>query len=416
MSETNELKTGWRIIVASAVGVGCGLSAMPFYTLGAFAGPLADEFGWSRGEIQFAIAFMVFGSLLMAPVIGYLADRIGVRPIALFSLASLAATMAALSLATKEVWTFYLGWAVMSTLAAGSTPITWTRAITGWFDKQRGLALGLALMGTGVSGAIVPFFATYLIEAFGWRGAYVGLGVTIAVVSLPIVYLMFYERKDKAPADPAAAPVVEFGLSLGSALRGYRFWVMAVAFCIVSIGVGGLIPNMIPLLGDIGYTPERAAAMAGLIGVTVIVGRIVAGLLLDRYWGPAVAFAFLATPTISCLILAGGGFGPIFTALAVALIGLAAGAEFDLIAYFASRYFGMKNYGKIYAGQFVFFALGAGLSPALFGAVFDNTGSYNLILYIAAGFFAFGGGILLTLGRYPSQAELTEAPKAAAQA
>jgi len=88
MQEANEFKRGWRVVVASAVGVGFGLSAMPFYTLGAFAGPLAAEFGWSRGEIQFAIAFMVFGSLLMAPVIGYLSDRIGVRPIALFSYSS----------------------------------------------------------------------------------------------------------------------------------------------------------------------------------------------------------------------------------------------------------------------------------------------------------------------------------------
>jgi len=276
-----------------------------------------------------------------------------------------------------------------------------------WFDKQRGLALGLALMGTGFSGAIVPFYATALIEAFGWRGAYMGLGATIAVLGLPVVFFLFQDRPHEDQDGTARPP--ETGVSVGEAFRNYRYWVMAVAFGLVSAGVGGLIPNMIPLLGDLGYAAEDAAAMAGLIGVSVIVGRVVAGLLIDRYWAPAVAFGFLATPAISCLILAGGGAGPAGTALAVALIGLAAGAEFDLIAFFASRYFGMKNYGKIYAGQFVFFALGAGLSPAVFGAVFDAAGTYDPILYLAAGAFVVGGAMLLTLGRYPDFGALPEA-------
>jgi MFS family permease len=132
----------------------------------------------------------------------------------------------------------------------------------------------------------------------------------------------------------------------------------------------------------------------------VILGRIIAGFLIDRIWAPLVAFAFLIVPAISCLILANPEIGLIYVAIAAALIGLAAGAEFDLIAFMTSRYFGMKDYAKIYGLQFVGFGIGAGFSPPLPGIVLARTGSYEPALYGVAGLFVLGATMLLLLGRY----------------
>ncbi len=133
----------------------------------------------------------------------------------------------------------------------------------------------------------------------------------------------------------------------------------------------------------------------------VIVGRVVVGYLVDRIWAPIIACIFLILPAVSCLLLAQDNLTPAMIYTSALLIGLAAGAELDLIAFLTSRYFGLKNYGQIYGGQFVFFAVGSGAAPAIFGWSQDVTGSYALILYSTAALFVIGALLMLVLGKYP---------------
>jgi MFS family permease len=131
-----------------------------------------------------------------------------------------------------------------------------------------------------------------------------------------------------------------------------------------------------------------------------MLGRLVVGWLVDRYWAPGVALVSLSLPAIGCLILTGS---PDFTWAVVAalLIGFAAGAELDLMAFFAARYFGLAHYAKIYAILYAILAVAGGLAPMLFARVFDVTASYDISFLIATGLFLFGAVILLALGRYP---------------
>lgn len=396
-----EFAQGWPIVVSATIGFGLGLSALSFYTNGTFVEPLGKEFGWSVGQVQTAIAFMPLGTVLMAPVIGWLTDKFGSRSIALISLLLYAISFAMLSQITSNIVTFYATWAVMSVVGAGTLAITWSRAVNGWFNKGRGMALGLALMGSGLTGFIAPPLSNWAIDAYGWRTAYLVLAALPALIALPAVFMLFRDP----PLSKLAAPGTQEipGLTLGQAIKTGRFWLMWFAIVLVSVGVGGLISNMFPILMSDGLDRPTAAIAVSMIGLSVIAGRIIAGFLLDRIWAPIVAFVFLSVPAISCIILA-TGTAPIWALVtAAALVGLAAGAEFDLIAFVISRYFGMKSYAQLYSVQFIGFGLASGLAAPLFGNVFDRFKSYDPILYAAAVMFVLGALMFLGLGRYPKE-------------
>jgi len=265
---------------------------------------------------------------------------------------------------------------------------------------NRGLALALTLMGTGITAAFLPSFATWLIETYGWRKAFIGIALLPLAVALPVVVWLFREP-DAKDTTPLVAATSRAGATVGAALRDYRFWVIAGSIFCVAIGVGGSITNFQPLLMDRGFQPQEAARIAGVIGISVIAGRVLAGFLIDRFWAPLVTLPMLALPALACFLLAQADVHAPAAILSAMLIGLAAGAETDLVAYLTARYFGLANYGRLYGVQYSVFGFASGISPFLFGKVFDVTGSYQPILYVAAALFVLGAVALLTLGRYP---------------
>ena len=395
-----EFRRGWPVLLAAALGTAFGASPIPFNSTGPFIKPLAEEFGWGRGDIQLALFWFTAAVVLTVPFVGGLADRIGVRRVAIGALALFGITFAALAFTPASLFGFYLLWVLMGALGGGSTPVTWTRAVNAWFVHNRGLALALTLMGTGVTAAFLPSFATWLIGEYGWRHAFVGIALLPLAIALPVAVWLFREP-DERDADALAAPAGRVGVSVGQALRDYRFWVIAASILCVAIGVGGSITNFQPLLMDRGFTPQQAARIAGVIGASVILGRLLAGVLIDRYWAPLVTLPMLALPALACILLARPDVPVAAAILSAVLIGLAAGAETDLVAYLTARYFGLANYGRLYGLQYAVFGFASGISPFLFGKVFDVTGSYRPILYVAAVLFVVGAVALLTLGRYP---------------
>lgn len=408
-STTNEFRRGWRVLVASSLGVALGASPIPFNSLGPLTVPLTREFGWGRGDVQLGILIFTLAVILLVPVVGGIADRIGVRKVALFTLAAFGVMFAALSLTPASLPVFYLLYFLTGALGGYSTPVSWTRAVNGWFVQRRGLALALCLMGTGLTAAFLPAYTNWLIEHFGWRTAYAALGLLPLVIALPVAFAWFRDPTARdlglQPAGDeaaAAAPVPREGVTLSQALRDYRFWVLAIAIFLVATGVAGCITNFVPLLVDRGFAAQEAANIAGAIGITIIAGRIVAGYLIDRIWAPSVTFPMLLAPAVAALLLASSHVTPTTALVAAVMIGLASGAETDLVAYLSARYFGLAHYGKIYGVQYSLFGLASGIAPFIFGAAFDRYGGYQTILYIAAGAFLTGALLLLTMGRYPS--------------
>jgi OFA family oxalate/formate antiporter-like MFS transporter len=407
-ADTSEFKRGWRVLAASSLGIAFGASPIPYNSIGAFTGPLTDEFGWGRGDVQFAILVFSVAVVLAVPVVGALADRFGVRRIALGTLIAFGVGFAALSLTPASLFSFYAIWVVIGILGGGSTPVTWTRGVNAWFDARRGLALAMALIGTGITASFLPRLTTWLIGEFGWRTAFVALSLLPLGVALPVAIAWFKEPL-VGSADTAASSRVYSGLTVRQALVHYRFWVIAVALFVIAIGIGGLITNFLPLLTDRGFATSDAAWTTGAIGISLIIGRLVVGYLLDRIWAPAVTFPLLVLPAIACLLLMQDQVSPAAALASACMVGVAAGAETDLVAYLTVRYFGLRNYGTIYGLQYGAFAVASGIAPWAYGRVYDVYGTYNPILGVFSVALVAGAVVLLTLGRYPTFAPATGA-------
>lgn len=401
----SEVRRGWLLILASTFGVACSSVVLPYYSIGALVGPLTQENDWTRSEVQLAILFSSGLGVLTAPIVGMLSDRYGPRALVLPCLLGLGVGFFIAAASNGHLYVLYFAYIVMAIAGAGTTPITWTRAIASAFDKQRGLALGLTLTGTGVCAMAAPIYTVWLVEEFGWRVAYVGLGLLPILLAGPIVFLGFKpprvaEQKFAGAAAPVATNV--WGLSLAEAVRSYKFWVLCVSIFAVYLAMSGITPNLIPAMTDKGLTPSEAARIQGLLGIAIILGRVVVGVLVDRFWAPGVALVSLLLPVAGCLIIS-GTTSPALIYLSVLLIGFAAGAELDLMAFLVSRYFGLKHYAKIYSIMYALLAFGSGTAPTFFAMVYDATRSYDASFYAAAALFFIGAVVVVVLGRYPVQ-------------
>ena len=408
-----EFRFGWPVVFASAIGIGLGMSPLPFYTIGVFAGPLAQEFGWGIDQIMLALVIFTVSAVFTSPMIGYITDKVGPRKVILTSIFLFSLTMMSFSLLNGSIAMYLSIWAVLAITGAGTLPITWTRGVNSWFFDKRGLALGLSLVGTGLFGLLAKQYAFYMIGLFGWRWAYVAVGALPLIIAWPIAFFMFRDATDPKVADKVAKmeqhtakpDVRHGGLSLLQALRDWRFWLLAYSFVPISFAVGGPIPNLETMLGNKGFEPGDAVTLASLLGIAVIIGRVLGGYLLDHLWAPAVAATILSLPALATFMLAQQDISFLFAATAIMILGAAAGVEYDLMAYLVSRYFGLLHYAAIYGALYGFFALGAGIGPAVFGASYEATGNYDSILKISSILFVAGAVPLLLLGKYRDYTE-----------
>lgn len=405
-------------VAASHFGVGFSVAALGFtYSIGPFVRPLTAEFGWSRQEIFLAQTMMTLVIVLMSPLVGWIADRHGVRRMVIASQALFGLGFIAIGYGTVSLASFYALYLLLAVVGGGTIGIGFARLITQRFEAQRGLALGIANAGTGLCGFLVPIYATWAIGEFGWRGGYAALAALPLLVALPLSWLFL--RDGPRGAGPAAASsgasgaatdaVVEPGVRFAQAVRDRRFWFMAVGLFACSGMMTAFIASIVPLLQEAGLPDRRAALAASTFGIAVVTGRIAVGWLIDRHFAPRVG-ALLVIPA-GLAVLAFNLPAPPF-ALAVAvvfLVGLAAGAEVDLMAYLTSRYFGLREYGRIFAAQYMAFALGPGVMVPLVGRARDLADDYGTALAaISAGITLFGV-LLLMLGPYPRHEPATAA-------
>lgn len=380
------------------------------YSLGVMIGPLEQEFGWTRAQISTGPLIVSMIALLVAPMVGMAVDHFGTRRIGLVGPVLFAGAVAMLSLATPDIRSWWALWVVLGIAGMFVIPTVWTAAINGCFERNRGLALAIALCGTGIGAAVYPSLTHALVEEFGWRGAYVGLAAISLAVVLPLAFLFFRspDEKDggKKRAARNAAPAK--GMALSEGFRSPRFIKLAAAATLFSIAICALTANAVPVLLGEGFDRATAAATAGLIGLGSIIGRLGGGLLLDRFNAGMVAAASVLTPIITISILLATQQSVVGAGIAFFVLGLSVGTELDACAYLAARHFGLRSFGALFGAINGLLLFGAGAAPLLANHIYDVTKSYEVVLWAIIPACIATAVLFLALGPYPSFEEKVE--------
>ncbi|NBU24083.1 MAG: MFS transporter [Gammaproteobacteria bacterium] len=406
---------GWRVLCAATIGLACGIATVVPASFGVFLGPLRAEFGWTQSETFTALLFITFTSALLAAPVGGLVDRYGARRVVLAGFGFQILLLASFSRLGPELWAYYLRYFLLAVLALGTTHVAFARVITLWFDRRRGLALGIALSGVGVGGFLWPLYAQAMIGAYGWRQAWLLMALAVAALALPVVGLLLRDSPasvgqmpdgdpPRAVADATAAPVEATGIPLAGVLRMPRYWLMVATFFLIGFAVQSVMLHLVPLLTARGLPPMLAALAQSLLFVAVTTGRLATGWLMDRYFAPRVALAFLIAPIvgISLLALGAGGTAALVAAL---LVGLAVGAEVDVLAYLTSRYFGARSFSAIYGTFYGIYTLSGGLGPLFTARLVDTGEGYPVALTVHAVLLAVAALLLLRFPPLPAKEE-----------
>jgi len=375
------------------------IAGVHLYSLGALMVPIAEETGWSRTQITLGQTLSSVIGSLMAPVCGWLMDRYGVRRIVIPGAIIFFLGLVGFSTIGTSLFHWYAMWGVLSLGLIGLKANVWTGAVSANFDASRAFAFAVVLSGVSLSAAFVPTIATALAQQFGWRGAYVGLGIIWAVLFLPLCFVF---PKTPLPGRGKKPVALHPGLTVREGLRSTAFAKLTIAGFLFSLALLGLIFHFVPLLRDRGVDATTAAAIAGLIGVFSIVGRLLTGVLLDRYHGPTIGGIALLLPIIPVVLLLSIDSGeiPMLMFFAV-LVGLSVGSEIDLLAYLSSKHFGLRCYGTLFGFVISVLAAATALGPLVAAAVRDAMGSYDPALWATIPLFIISAALIATTGRYP---------------
>jgi len=377
---TDRDRRGWIIVGAICVTM--------FFIWGAinsgavFFVPVLKHFGWTRAKLSIAFASGWVTGGATGPLIGWLADRVNPKKMIVVGATITGVLYILLSRATT-FGAFLAINALFGICVGASTTIPCSILIASWFERQRGLAIGIAFAAAPIGGAGMTPLANYIVTAAGWRAGYFAIGLPIVVVVVPLVVLLVRPANSgdtdasATSADaPVPAPIEVSGFELGQARKTRSFWLIcAVQFLVGStLGMG---PHYIAYLTGLGYSAAFAASVFSMFLVMTTVGALLGGPFADRV-GARTAMI------VTCILGALGAAGLMSAAHALGLAVMILAAGFALGAYGVQmplviiESLGVKRFGSLMGVTGVFYTIGAFISPIVAGRIFDVTGSYGI--------------------------------------
>ncbi len=396
-----EWQAHWKIVLSGMIGM--SFYAMLTYHFGLFIEPLQKEFGWSRASISLGLTIYTVSAVFLGPVIGALIDRFGSRKIGILGLAGTSLTLAALGFTNGSLIQWYLLWLGIAVTALGVKSTVWGAAVSSLFTTSRSLALSLTLTGSAIAQFCSPLIANWLIAERGWRAAYQWIGLGWGGLALVLVVFFFFDAHDrKASAAAGSVPVSSLGgLTVGQAIRSSQIIRIALANVLMATLGSGVAVHMVPMLSQTGVDRTTAAAIAGTAGLSGIAGKLVTGWLMDRYQGNVIPVSSFAMGALGYFLLLDTLDSVTALFLAATILGYSGGAGLQVTTYLTCRYGGLRNFGKIYATMGSMMMLGTSLGPWIAGTIFDQTGGYQLLLYMTIPVALTGAAMFFGLGPYP---------------
>lgn len=352
---------GWRVAIASLVALMFGPSTVAFLSFGLFIHPIETEFGWTRFQVSLATTIASFTLAAVSPIQGILVDRYGPRHVILTSIPLFGLGVSALYFLPPVPWIYYGVWILLPILGMGIFPMSYLRAASAWFERRLGLSIGIVNAGLGLGGTVIPFIVAFLIGHYGWRGAYLGLGLIVLVVTLPIAFL--FVRDNPSAKKREVLHTAGHSWTFSEAASTIPFRLLSLAFFLLGVVTTALTVHQVPLLIDAGISTARITAVLSVYGVFVILGRFFTGFVLD-YLPAALILSVISFGGATAYLVYGMGVNNVVVFPCAALLGMVLGAEFDVLGYMLKRYFGIASFGKIYGAIFAIFQLGAGFGTA----------------------------------------------------
>lgn len=393
----DEWRREWRAGLAGLIGTGTCLSIWPSVS-SFFIEPLQHEFGWSRGDVVFAFNASI-AVAMAAPFCGRLIDRIGVRPVVLTAMVATSLGYVALASMSGSLALYYLLYLYTTTIGICTSGLAFTRVTSAAFTRSRGLALAVSRLGVGITSAILPPAMFVLMAEHGWRAGFLLLAGMMMLIAFPVTWF-FVEQRHSRPAISKVPARDEIGWR--THLRNPKILLLCLAAALSFAPAVSILQQLHPILVSKGLTPQHGAALVGVMGVAAIAGTFLSGVLVDRIWAPLVGVAFTLGPALGCLLLVPDQISFGMAMVAVVCIGLAQGAEIDLVAFIIARYFGLRSYATIYGITVFAISMFCALYANMLAWLYDWIGDYRLGITISAASLAVAAGCYLGLGRYPA--------------
>jgi MFS family permease len=386
MGYFKELLTQWRPLAAALIGLGSGYS-LTIYTTSIMAPHMIAEFGWTRADFTL-VSSVSLPAVAMFPLVGRLADVIGVRRTALIGVIALPLAYLALSAMRGDLTTYIALYFAQSVICITTTTTVYSRIVVQYVKKARGLALAIVASGPAITGAILgPMLNDYVV-AEGWRQGYIALLVFAVLAGGFALLLMPSEQQ---AADPASRPQPRRARDDYPAIaKTPAFWLMFGAMLLINLPLVIAHTSLNLMLADNGVTPAHASGMISAFAIGVLAGRFLSGLALDRFPAHLVAAIGLGVPGLGLFMLASGFDAPIVIMIAVFMFGLSNGAEGDVVGFLVVRNFGVGVYSSVLGLMTLAMATASSLGAALLSLTLRWTDSFALFLTI--------GGCTVVLG------------------
>jgi sugar phosphate permease len=354
-------------------------------TIGLVVKPWEAEFGWERGAISLAasVGFVVYGAA--QALSGRWADRTGPRLIFAASLAVLGVGTAAVG-SIVTLWQAYLvfGVLVMGGVGGASSP-TSAVAVARWFTRRRGLALGVVSAGSAAGQFVLLPAMAAAVQAVGWRTAFLGLGIAILLVALPVVLLFLKDDPDGAGAPRAAGTVAgERPLPLAVIARHANFWWLALSFFVCGVTTAGLIDtHLIPYAEDHHISPVIAASAFGVLSMVNMVFTTLSGAVGDR-WGYKGLLGWIYAGRAATLLFLVFARDPVSLFVFAVAFGI---VDFSTVApttALSTILFGRRSAGTVFGLVSLSHQVGSAVGSYAGGVIHDWTGSYTAFFVAAA--------------------------------